>query len=175
MAKRQPPPSPAHSPHGPQLISTPLVTLQYVTHRPTAPPPRLLPPPPPLPDKLAHKPPKCPRPPSPAAQAKARKHARQPPRPVRPLSLKRNVASQPQPKPPPPKRPLTIRDMFNLPPPSTRTPPGCLRPCFRPFSPHNKVLRTSPPLCREHKLTFVLIFIQRVISLKKPHSQTNNG
>ena len=55
------------------------------------------------------------------------------------------------------------------PPPSASTPPRRLRPCFRPFSPHDKVLRTSPPLSREHKLTFVLIFFQRVISLKKPH------
>ena len=126
--------------------------------------------PPPLPDKVAHKPPKRPRPAFPVAHAKARKHARQPPRPVRPLSLKRNTASQPQPEPPPPKRPLTIRDMFNLPSsPSTSTPPRRLRPCFRPFSPHNQVLFTSPPLRREHKLTFVLIFFQRVISLKKPH------
>ena len=53
------------------------------------------------------------------------------------------------------------------PPPSTSTPPRRLCPCFRPFSPHNKVLRTSPPPSREHKLTIVLIFVQRVISLKK--------
>ena len=45
------------------------------------------------------------------------------------------------------------------PPLSTSTPPCRLRPCFRPFSPHKKVLRTSPPLPREHKLTIVLIFV----------------
>ena len=95
------------------------------------PPPRL-PPSPLLPDKVAHKPPKRPRPPSLAAHAKARKHARQPPRPVRPLSLKRNTASQPQPEPPPPKRPLTIRDMFNLPPPLNQHPPSSLLPLFPP-------------------------------------------
>ena len=123
MAKRQPLPSPAHPPHGPQHMGTPLVALEHVTHRPTARPPPAYHPPPPLPDKVAHKPPKRPRPPPPAAHAKARKHARQPQRPVRPLSLKRNSASQPQPEPPPPKRPLTIWDMFNLPPPPPRPAP----------------------------------------------------
>ena len=119
-----PPPSPAHPPHGPQLTGTPLVALQHVTHRPTAPPPPAYhPSPPPLPDKVAHKAPKRPRPPPPAAHAKTRKHARQPPRPVRPLSLKRKTTSQPQPEPPPPKRPLTIRDMLNLPPPPRPAPP----------------------------------------------------
>ena len=164
-----PAPAPLTPPHGPQLMGTPLVALQHVTHPPTAPPPPAYHPPPPLPDKVAHKPPKRPRPRSPAAHAKARKHARQPPRPVRPLSLKRNTASQPQPEPPPPKRPLTIQDMFNLPPPLDQHPPSPPPPLFPPLLPHNKVLRTSPPLCREHKLTFVLIFVQRVISLKKPH------
>ena len=169
MARRSTLPSPAHSPHGSQLMGTPLVALQHVTHRPTAPPPRLPAPPPPLPDKVAHKPPKRPRPPSPEAHTKAQKDARQTPRPVPPLSLKRSTARQPQPEPPPPKRPLTIRDMFKLPPPSTSTPPRRPRPRFRPFSPHNKVLRTRPPLPREHKLTIVLTLVQHVISLKKPH------
>ena len=44
-----PPPSPAHPPHGPQLMGTPLVALQHVTHCPTAPPPPRLPPSPPPP------------------------------------------------------------------------------------------------------------------------------
>ena len=171
MAKRPPPPSPAHP-----LSRAP--THGDAPGRLTAPhiPPNSAPPPaypPPLPDKVAHKPPKRPRPPSPAAHTKARKHARQPPRPVRPLSLKRSTACQPQPEPPPPKRPLTIRDMFNPPPPSTSTPPRRLRPRFRPFPPHNKVLRTSPPLPREHKLTIVLTLVQRVICLKKPHLQVS--
>ena len=47
MAKRPPPPSPAHPPYGPQLMGTPLVALQHVAHRPTTPPPRLPPSPPP--------------------------------------------------------------------------------------------------------------------------------
>ena len=59
------------------------------------------------------------------------------------------------------------------PPPPASTTPCRLRPCFRALSPHNKVLRTSPPLSHEHKLTFVLIFVQRVISLKKPHLQVS--
>ena len=41
-----PPPSPTHPPHGPKPMEPPPVTLQHVTHRPTAPPPRLPPPPP---------------------------------------------------------------------------------------------------------------------------------
>ena len=48
MAKRQHPPSPAHPPHGHQIMGTRLVALQHVTHRPTAPlPPAYHPPPPP--------------------------------------------------------------------------------------------------------------------------------
>ena len=167
-----PSPAPLTPPHGLKPMEAPLVALQHVTHRPTAPPPPRLSPPP-LPDKVAHKPPKRPRPPSPAAHAKSQKHARQPPRPVRPLSLKRSTASQPQPEPPPPYGPLTIRDMFNPPPPSTSPPPRHLRPRLHPFSPHHRVLRTSPPLPREHKLTIVLTFVQRVISLKKPHLYTS--
>ena len=132
------------------------------------PPPRL-PPSPPLPDKLAHKPPKRPRPPSPAAHAKAWKHARQPPRPVRPLSLKRNTASKPQPEPPPLKRPLTIRDMSTLPPLSASTPPHRLRPFSAPSPRITRYFAPVPPLSRERKLTFVFIFVQCVISLKKPH------
>ena len=163
-----PPPAPVTPPAGPNSWGRPWSPYS-TSHTALQRPPPAYHPPPSLPDKVAHKPPKRPRPPSPAAHAKARKHARQPPRLVRPLSLKRNTASQPQPEPPPPKRPLTIRDMFNPPPPSTSTPPRRLRPYFRPCSPHNKVLRTSPPLPREHKLTIVLIFVQRVISLKKPH------
>ena len=42
-----PPPSPAQPPPQPQLMGTPLVTLQHVTHRPTVPPPSLPPSPPP--------------------------------------------------------------------------------------------------------------------------------
>ena len=42
-----PPPSPTHPPDGCQLMGTPLVALQHVTRRPTAPPPRLPPSPPP--------------------------------------------------------------------------------------------------------------------------------
>ena len=63
-----PPPSPAHPPHGPQLMGMPLVALQHVTHRPTPPPPRLPPSPPsrtnwhtslqsaPVPNPLRHTP-----------------------------------------------------------------------------------------------------------------------
>ena len=141
-----PPPAPLTLPMGPNPWRRPWSPYS-TSHTAQQRPPPTYHPPPPLPDKVAHKPPKRTRPPSPAAHTKARKHARQPPRPVRPLSLKRSTASQPQPEPPPPKRPLTIRDMFNPPPPppSTSTPPRRLRPRFRPFSTHNKVLRTSPP------------------------------
>ena len=120
------PPSPPQALHRPKPLEAPLVALQHMTHRPTAPPPTYHPASP-LPDKVAHKPPKRPRPPSPAAQTRARKHARQPCKPVRPLSLKRTTASQPQPEPPPPKRPLSIRDMFNLPRP-LHQPPRLLSP-----------------------------------------------
>ena len=41
-----PPPAPLTPPHGPQLMGTPLVALQHVTHRPTAPPPPPTTPPP---------------------------------------------------------------------------------------------------------------------------------
>ena len=62
MAKRPPPPSPAHPPYGPQLMGTPLVALQHVAHRPTTPPPRL-PPSPPPPGQSCTQAPKTPPPP----------------------------------------------------------------------------------------------------------------
>ena len=93
-----PPPLP-HSPTTrAQPMEAPLVALQHVTHRPTAPSPSL-PPSPPSPRQGYTQASKAPWPPSPAAHAKAQKHARQPRRPVRPLSLKRTTASQPQPDP----------------------------------------------------------------------------
>ena len=119
-----PPAAPLTPPTGPNPWRRPWLpysTSHSAQQRP--PPPPAYDPPLPLPDKVAHKPPKRPRPPSPAAHTKARKHARQPPTPVRPLLLKRTTASQPQPELPPPKRPLTIRDMFNLPPPLDQLPP----------------------------------------------------
>ena len=129
-----PPPAPLTPPTGPNSWGgpwSPYSTSHTALQRPR---PRL-PPSPPLPDKVAHKPPKCPRPPPPTAHAKDRKHACQPPGPVRPLSLKRNTASQPQPEPPPPKRQLTIRDMFNPPPPRPAAPLAASTPVFAP-SPH---------------------------------------
>ena len=132
------PPSPAHPPHEPQLMGTPLVALQHVN----PPPPTTLPPPS---RTKGHNPRKRLRPPSPAAHAKARKHARQPPRPVRPLSLKRNTASQPQPEPLPPKRPLTIRDMFNPPPPRPAPPLAASAPVSAPSPRITRYFAPAPP------------------------------
>ena len=139
-----PPPSPPHPPHRPQPMEAPLVALQHVTHRPTAPPPAYHPPFP-VPDKVAHKPPKRPRPPSPAAHTKAQKAARQPPKPVRPLSLKRTTASQPQLEPPPPKRPLTIRDMLNPPPLRPAPPIAISAPAPTPSPRITRYFAPAPP------------------------------
>ena len=141
----QPPsPPPQHKTHG----GAPSRLKARHTPPNSAPPPYY--PPSPLLDKVARKPPKRPRPPSPAAHTMAPKHARQPPKPIRRLSLVRTTASQPQLEPPPPERPLTIRDMFNPAQPSTERPSCYLRPRPHSFSPHNEVLRTSPPLPCEH-------------------------
>ena len=143
------------------------LTARHTPPNSARPPPTTLPPP--LPDKVAHKPPKRPRPPSLAAQPKARKHARQPPRPVPPLSLRRTTASQSHPEPPSPKRPLTIWDMFNVLPPPRPAPP--LATSAPASTPPPRITRYFAPALppREHKLTIVLTFIQRVISLKQPH------
>ena len=133
-----PHPAPLTPPTGPNSWGrpwSPYSTSQTALQRP----------PPPAHHTHTHKPPKRPRPPSPAAHAKARKHARQPPRAVWPLSLKRNTASQPQPEPPPPKRPLTIRDMFNLPPHLGQHPPSPPPPLFPPLLPAKQGTSHQPP------------------------------
>ena len=129
-----PPPAPLTPPTGPNSWGSPWSPYS-TSHTALQRPPPAYHLTPPLPDKVACKPPERLRPPSPPAHAKARKHASQPPRPVRPLSLKRNTASQPQRELPPPKRPLTIQDMFSLPPSLDQHPSLPPLPLFPPFLP----------------------------------------
>ena len=130
-----PPPAPLTPTTGPNSWGRPWSPYS-TSHTALQRPPTAYHPPPPLPDKVAHKPAKDPRPPSPAAHAKARKHARQPPRLVRPLSLKRNTASQPHPEPPPPKTAAHNPGHVQPPPLSLdQHPPSPPPPLFPPLLP----------------------------------------
>ena len=164
-----PPLAPLTSPHGPEPMETPLIALQHVTHRPTAPPPRL-PPSPPPPGQSCTQASKAPPSPIPCGTHQSSKT-----RPPAPKACPASIAETQYRKLISARAPAPQTAAHNPghvpppPPPSTSTPPCRIRPRFCPFSPHKKVLRTSPPLHREHKLTIVLTVVQRVISLKKPH------
>ena len=164
-----PPPAPHNPPTGPNSSGRPWSPYSTSHTALQRPPPRLPPSPPPLGQSgtQASK-----APPSPIPCGTRQSSETCPPAPKTCLA---SIAETQYREPTsakalrPPNGRSQSRTCSTSPPLSTSTPPRRPRPCFRPFSPHNKVLRTAPPLCCEHKLTFVLIFVQRVISLKKPH------
>ena len=164
-----PPLAPLTPPKGPQLMGTPLVALQHVTHRPTAPPtlPTTLPP---HPGQGCTQASKAPPPPIPCGTHQSSK-TRLPAPKARLASIAETQYRKPtlSRAPAPQTAAHNQGHVQSSPSPSTSTPPRRLCPRFLPFSPHNEVLSTSPPLPREHKLTIVLTFVQRVISLKKPN------
>ena len=167
------------------MLSASLIQLEYVpkqwkstfsyspystSHTALQRPPPDLPPSPPLPGQSGTQASKAPPSPIPCGTRQSSET-----RPPAPKTCPASIAETQYRKPTSARAPAAQTAAHNPghvqppPPPLASSPPHRLRPCFRPFSPHNKVLCTSPPLSREHKLTCVLIFVQRVISLKKPY------
>ena len=164
-----PPPAPLTPPTGSNSWGRPWSPYSTSHTAQQAPPPSRLPPPPP-PGQSCTQASKAP--PSPIL---CRTHQNSKTRPPAPKACPAPIAETQYRKPTSARAAARQTAAHNPahvqppPPPSTSTPPRRLRPHFRPFSPHNKVLRTSPPIPREHKLTIVLNFVRHVISLKKPH------
>ena len=173
MAKRQPPPSPAHPPpRAPTHGDAPgCLTARHTPPYSAPPPPTILPPPPRQSGTQASK-----APPSPTPCGTRQSSETRPPAPKTcPASITETQYRKPtSARAPAPQMAAHDPDMFNLPPPPRPAPPlAASTPVSAPSPCITRYFAPAPPPSREHKLTIVLPFVQRVISLKKPHSHVS--
>ena len=171
MAKRKSPPQPrSPPPRAPTHGNAPGRLIARHTPPYSAPPPAYHPPPP-LPDKVAHKPPKRPRPPPAAALQRQSSETRPPAPETCPASIAETQNREPtSARAPAPQTAAHDLEHVRPPPPPRPAPPlGASAPVSAPSPRITRYFAPAPPPSRKHKLTIVLIFVQRVISLKKPH------
>ena len=130
-----PPPAPLTPPR-PQLMGTPLVALQHVTHRPTAPPPPRLPPSPPPPGQSGTQASKAPPSPIPCGTRQSSET-----RPPAPKTCPASIAETQYCKPTSARAPAPQKGAHNPghvqppPPPLDQHPPSPPPPLFPPLLP----------------------------------------